>query len=237
MNQPKPRVGDASTSASTQRPKDAATLILVKADAKTSKVLMGKRSAGHVFMPDKYVFPGGRVEPGDGRVPSRTELSAHNEALLRYRSRRRPRAFALSAIRETFEETGLIVGTKGVIEKTIPCDWQEYFSHGALPCLESIQFVGRAITPPGRARRFDARFFMADANLVLLNKDAGDSRELIDVKWLDLQQARTLELPTITRIMLDEVAALIANPSAKHQPRFMRQLKSGYTNDIIRPDR
>ena len=83
------------------RPRDAATLILVRRDAAQPRVLMGKRSGRHDFMPDKYVFPGGRVDPQDSRVPCFSQLSQADEARLRFQSRRVPRAFALTAIRET----------------------------------------------------------------------------------------------------------------------------------------
>ncbi|MEO1407821.1 MAG: NUDIX hydrolase, partial [Pseudomonadota bacterium] len=109
------------------RPKDAATLILVRPGDKEVEVLMGKRSRGHVFMPDKYVFPGGRVDPPDGRVPAATELHPRSEEQLVKYARRKPRAFALTAIRETFEETGLIVGKPCSSNHKVPGDWTEFF--------------------------------------------------------------------------------------------------------------
>ncbi|MCF6328782.1 MAG: NUDIX hydrolase, partial [Henriciella sp.] len=105
------------------RPKDAATLILVRRDASKPRVLMGKRSGRHDFMPDKYVFPGGRVDPQDGRVTAYSELSTANEKRLRHQSRRLPRALALTAIRETFEETGLLIGRNAEMPATSPAGW------------------------------------------------------------------------------------------------------------------
>src|SRR4030081_2611518 len=52
-----------------RRPVDAATLILVDRTAATPKVLVGKRHDKVVFMPGKFVFPGGRVDTTDNRVP------------------------------------------------------------------------------------------------------------------------------------------------------------------------
>ena len=92
------------------RPKDAATLILVRRDGPKPRILVGKRSNRHDFMPDKYVFPGGRVDPTDARAPAASELHETVESDLTIRSRRKPRAFGLTAVRETFEETGLIIG-------------------------------------------------------------------------------------------------------------------------------
>ena len=100
------------------RPRDAATLILVEGSERgKARVLMGKRHAGHRFMPGKFVFPGGRVEPEDRRMAAAGVLDAHVEEKLNARVPRPSasfaRALALAAIRETFEETGLAIGVLG----------------------------------------------------------------------------------------------------------------------------
>ena len=51
------------------RPKDAATLVLVKRDGREPRVLMGQRHGNMAFMANKYVFPGGRIDPADMRIP------------------------------------------------------------------------------------------------------------------------------------------------------------------------
>ncbi|MEL6569916.1 MAG: NUDIX hydrolase, partial [Pseudomonadota bacterium] len=117
------------------RPKDAATLILLRRDESQPRILMGKRSGKHAFMPDKYVFPGGRVDPQDGKAPSLTELHPKTAAKLQIKCRRTPRSFALTAIRETFEETGLIVGKARDIGGARPEGWGDYYALGAAPCL------------------------------------------------------------------------------------------------------
>src|SRR3712207_900104 len=86
------------------RPKDAGTLILVRHDRFEPRLLMGRRAGGHAFMPSKWVFPGGRVDRSDGRAPSATELKPETAARLGPRGR----AMAMAAVRETFEEAGLI---------------------------------------------------------------------------------------------------------------------------------
>src|SRR3977135_3838023 len=99
-----------------QRWRDAATLILVDRSEAMPKVLLGRRHAGHKFLPGRFVFPGGRVEPSDGRMPVGAPLDPGVEARLLQRVRRpsatKARAFALAAIRETFEETGLLIGRR-----------------------------------------------------------------------------------------------------------------------------
>ncbi|MBK6703482.1 MAG: NUDIX hydrolase [Caulobacteraceae bacterium] len=190
------------------RPRDAATLILVRGGR---EVMMGQRSKGHVFMPDKWVFPGGRVDPGDARAKAATELTAETEALLKKGtlSRRPVRAFALAATRETLEETGLSVGGPSG------------------PELDKLSFVARAITPPYRPRRFDARFFMADAEAVLADDKPAEGAELLHVRWFSLADANALDLPSITRFVLKEVEARLAGEAV--QPPFLRWSRGAHS--------
>lgn len=179
------------------RPRDAATLILVRRDAAAPRILMGRRSGGHDFMPDKWVFPGGRIDRADYRAPCLTPLQPEVERDLAATARLRRQdgarlaaALASTAVRETFEETGLAIGRINGARV-----------HGDLGAL---QFIARAITPPARHKRFDARFFMADAER-LHALEPTDSRELGEVAWFRLDECRDLDLPTVTRAVLDVV--------------------------------
>src|SRR3954464_1902345 len=111
------------------RPRDAATLILLDRDGGSTKVLMGRRHAGHAFMPGKVVFPGGRTDPADGSVAVAAGLHPAQQAKLPAgpggTTSARARAIALSAIRETYEEAGLLIGRKGVFATSRP-DWQGF---------------------------------------------------------------------------------------------------------------
>lgn len=191
--------------------RDAATVILVRRDAGEPAVLMGQRGAGAAFMPSKYVFPGGAVDPGDGQVPLAAPL---RPACLERLSQPpgapgRGATFAAAAIRELWEETGLRLGRPGRWSVTPPEDWRSFAETGLVPDPSALRFVFRAITPPGRPRRFDARFFLADA--AALADDPDDfSRacdELGQLHWVALSQARALNLPFITEVVLGEVAA------------------------------
>jgi 8-oxo-dGTP pyrophosphatase MutT (NUDIX family) len=145
------------------RPRDAATLLVIRRDGPVPRVLMGRRVRGHAFMPDKWVFPGGRIHPSDYRVKAASDLAPDAAAALaRTCTSARARALAATAIRETFEETGLIVGRAGR-GGTRSTEWREFLGTGHLPDLAPLAFVARAITPPARTRRFDARFFTVDA--------------------------------------------------------------------------
>lgn len=219
----------------TPRPKDAATLILVRRDQSQPRVLMGKRSGRHTFMPDKYVFPGGRVDAADGRVPSLSELRSGEHSKVAHRTRRQPRAFGLTAIRETFEETGLIVGRPSEFPGTPATDWQKYASQGAAPCLRGFTLVGRAITPPYRPKRFDARFFMAEAEDVLIDeRPPVDGAELSDLQWVTLADAMALDLPNVTRFMLGEIdERLTLKDVSAMRPPFLRWTPRGHSQDRI----
>lgn len=196
----------------TVKPRDAATLILVRGGR---ELMLGQRSKGHVFMPDKWVFPGGRVDPGDARLPAAAELTPDTEALLRQGGavRRPPRAFALAAARETQEEAGLTLGD------------------GAGPDLSKLSFVARAITPPYRSRRFDARFFMADAEQVLCDDCPIAGEELLHIRWFSLDEAESLDLPSITRFVIKEVRARLEGEARK--PPFLRFVRGAHVMDRL----
>jgi len=199
------------------RPRDAATLILVDRSGATPKVLLGRRHDGLKFMAGKFVFPGGRVEPSDKRMPTASPLDKHAEARLMRRVSRpsadKARALALAAIRETFEETGLLLGRRSAAMPPVPeGPWTEFAKAGVLPDLAALHFIVRAITPPRRPRRFDARFFAADAAAIVHRIDGkvGPNSELVELVWLTIAEAKQLDLPTITQVALDELEARVA---------------------------
>jgi 8-oxo-dGTP pyrophosphatase MutT (NUDIX family) len=195
------------------RPKDAATLILIDRQRSGPKVLMGRRHPGHVFMPGMFVFPGGRVDASDRRMVAAGTLHPRAEAALDARVRRRSvqrgRCLALAAIRETFEETGLLLGTRehGAPERVPEGPWSAFREHEVFPDLEALHLVARAITPPGRPRRFDTRFFAADRDAVAAEVKGltGPDSELIELVWVSLAEAPDLPCPTITQVILEEL--------------------------------
>ena len=198
------------------RPKDAATLILIDRSGPTFKVLMGRRHNGHAFLPGKFVFPGGRVEVDDRRVPVTGALDAYDEARLMRRvvraSRLKARAFAVAAIREAFEETGLMIGRKVDAPPTLPEGWLSFAQAHVQPDIGELHFVARAITPPGRPRRFDTRFFAADALAIAhrIESVVGPDAELVELTWVPMAQAQELGLVAITKLVLIDLAARIA---------------------------
>lgn len=205
-------LNDAPRTGGRQRPKDAATLILTRVRKGAPEVLMGRRAPGHVFMASKWVFPGGRVERTDHTAASASDL-AHADAIRLGREvpPRRARALALAAVRETFEETGLLLAEPAP-PASVAGPWREFRAVGALPDLAALRYIARAITPPGRTRRFDARFFMADAAALLHPEPTAGSGELDEIAWLPLDEARAVDLPAITRFVLGEVAERLSHP-------------------------
>jgi 8-oxo-dGTP pyrophosphatase MutT (NUDIX family) len=190
------------------RPRDAATLILTRQSAGGVELLMGRRHEGHRFMPNMWVFPGGRIDRSDAYIEPARPLRPDVVARLGIGcTPRRAQAIALAGIRETFEETGLRVGrpAEGTVPKAPSRIWADFLETGIVPALDMLDYVARAITPPYRPIRFHARFFMADA--AHAQGEAKPSAELVELKWLPIEAARRLDLPRITAIVLDEIAA------------------------------
>jgi 8-oxo-dGTP pyrophosphatase MutT (NUDIX family) len=199
------------------RPLDAASLILYRRHRGGPEVLMGQRHAGHVFMPHRYVFPGGRVGPLDARVPAASGLAPAAEARLAAgcRSRARAHALAIAAVRETYEETGLMIGAPSPLAARLDQrHWRGFREAGIAPVLDGLRYMFRAVTPPGAVRRFDARFFLAEADDRVQGELGGDG-ELENMAWFPIAEALALRLSIPTRLVLEEVLRLIeAGPGA-----------------------
>lgn len=195
------------------RPRDAATLIVLRRDGDSHRVLMGRRHDAHKFMPGKYVFPGGRTDPADSRIRPLTGLDPVVEAKLLARMRGRPsparaRGLGMAALRETFEEAGLVIGANPATNlRSKASGWREFLHTGVQPTLHHLVFVARAVTPPGRTRRFDTRFFVAEAEHVMgdLHDLSGASEELLELHWLTFAEARERDIPQITSVVLTEL--------------------------------
>jgi 8-oxo-dGTP pyrophosphatase MutT (NUDIX family) len=193
------------------RPRDAATLILVKKIRGRPAVLMGQRHSGHRFMPDQYVFPGGRVDRADHYAQAATPLAPHVvELLQRAAAPARAEALALAAVRETFEETGLILGQPMATPRRMPASWSAFYATGQGPALDALEYLTRAVTPPFRPIRFNARFFLADASRI--SGEIAGSGELLDLDFIPIARARKLQIPAIQLRVLETVAEFLAAP-------------------------
>lgn len=195
------------------RPRDAATLILLDRSGGLPKVLMGRRHMRHAFMPGRFVFPGGRTDPGDSRIPVATPLHPEEERRIAGSGARatpaRARAIALSAIRETYEEAGLLLGRRQPFSSANP-HWRGFAELGVHPALANMRFVARAITPPGRVRRFDTRFLAAWRDEVAAELPSGPSGELEELVWLPIAEATKQDVPAITKSVLADLECRLA---------------------------
>lgn len=187
------------------RAQDAASLILIdRSHGNTPRILMGRRASAHVFMPDVYVFPGGRRDRSDHALPYGRDLNPLVlEKLLAGTSSRmghaRARALALAAMRELHEETGIRPASRNG------------------PDLNMLRYVARAITPPGGVRRYDTRFFLSFCEETVFDMSHfGDTDELEDLQWLDIAAVSSLKLARITQTVLEDVKDLLKLDPSVH---------------------
>lgn len=227
MNAPQPEKEEKEDDSHPyRRPKDAATLILVDRSGSVPKVLVGKRHDKVVFMPGKFVFPGGRVDATDNKIPVAAEIPKALEKKLVSGSPKitpaRARALAVAAIREACEETGLCLGKKvsrmnGAAAK-LTGEWKPFADAGLLPDPSGLFLIARAITPPGRVRRFDTRFFTADASAIahqvegVIHADA----ELVELVWVELGSQPLADAHMMTKMVLRELDQRLATGPLSH---------------------
>lgn len=198
------------------RPRFAASMLLIDRSGPEPTVLLGRRNAALKFLPNKYAFPGGRLEPDDRAMVASGCL--RERCIDRLQLRRRngsppPQAFALAAIRELFEETGLLLGAKAQANSkaAIPPAWQAFTDLGFTPNLAPLTYFARAITPPSFPRRFDTSFFLLDASEIAhrIHGYVSDDTELVELVWLPFAEAGQRDVPKITAMILLELEARI----------------------------
>ena len=206
-----------------RRPRDAATLILIDRSHAKPRVLVGKRHDNVVFMPGKFVFPGGSVDKSDNRIQVAAPIPKELEANLMKGSPKtepsRARSLAVAAIREACEETGLCLGRKSDNgTKTLNGVWQPFADAGLLPDPSGLFLIARAITPPGRVRRFDTRFFTADASAIahrvegVIHADA----ELVELVWVEIGSEPLADAHMMTKTVLRELDKRLATGPLRH---------------------
>jgi len=189
-------------------PRNAASLILLKEHNKKTKVLLGKRSNQARFMPGAWVFPGGVVDKNDFTSCKNKSLSTEIiKKLAVAKNSNLANALAIASIRETAEETGLLLGkfNKNIYKKNIDLtNGLDIMANQKLcPDLDKINYLGRAITPTFSPIRFHARFFVADAKF--LKGKIKISQELVEIKWIPLQEATSLPMADVTEFMINEL--------------------------------
>ena len=233
---------DGSRPGISLRPKAASTLIILDGKKNNPKVLMGRRHRKHKFMPGLYVFPGGRVEKTDGGIRAHDELNARVAKKIQANlgakaTNRKTRALGLACMRETYEETGVILGetTQSSPKRQTVVASTLYDNHPVIPTLSPLRLVARAITPPGRPRRFDTWFFATWSSHIKKQLRYKPSDELEKVQWITINDALKLELPLITQTILEELSERLnvdpdLSPNKKipffhlHHNKFVREM-------------
>jgi 8-oxo-dGTP pyrophosphatase MutT (NUDIX family) len=201
--------GRVAAGAAPVKPRDAGSLIIWRAGA---EVLMGRRSRKAAFVPDFFVFPGGRLDAADSAVRAATPLDAdavarmgvHGDAAL-------AEALALAAVRETFEETGLLLAEIGDIGDTVHPEWAQWKTRDLAPGLHRLRYFGRAITSPSSPIRFHARFFAARAEE--FRGEIAGSGELSELGFYPATEVlANMPVVDVTEFMLNRVIAYAADP-------------------------
>ena len=221
--------------------RDASSIVLVDSRGREPRILMGKRAAKHKFMPNIYVFPGGRVDYADRFGPVGLDYQDDTLDLLMQQMRGRTTALraqmlGLAAIRETYEEVDLKIGIEtDTVHKTANPSWAAFSKDGLKADLSKLAYIARAITPPGQNRRFDTRFFMADVSTYLDSQQAQSSEELEDVRWVTFEQTKELPLHFITkRILLSAKSGLEGLNSGKTQPNVAFYRPKAGSKDVAK---
>jgi len=176
-------------------------------------------------MPGIFVFPGGRVASEDRRPSGFPEPLPDPQPGLDRTSRQDLAVFARAALRETYEETGLLLGATGAsgaawdVDPAIPPrpprpprpdgdstePWRAFVSSGLAPGFGGLRLVARAITPATSPVRFHSRFFLADGGAVA--GEIGGDGELEDIHWAPLESLPSLPMADITLLVLEEALA------------------------------
>lgn len=213
--------------------RDAACLVLVDRSADEPRLLLGRRRATQVFLPNKWVFPGGRVDTDDHALAALAGDEAQAPAVAAGHA-----PFAWAAVRETFEETGILVGGGTPLPAALPAAWQHFAALGAMPGISGLKPLARAITPPGFPRRFDTWFYLADWQASHPIHGTPDG-ELLDLGWFTLAGVRALDLAIITRLIVDDVAialGLAAEPEEAGIPFYFQDV-DGYRRTLLASSR
>jgi len=203
------------------RPVDAAGLVLIRDGSHGPEVLLGRRHRRVTFLPDIYVFPGGRVDPEDARPSGFAERFAPGlePQLARSCTRRPPAAFPRAALRETFEETGLLLGRPAAPApdaENHAGPWRHFAEHGLAPAFDALDLICRAITPAASRRRYNTRFFLADGATAV--GEIGGSGELEDLQWFPVGETTRLGLVDVTQVVLAEALRRWRDSTLKGAP-------------------
>lgn len=208
------------------RPRAAAGVVLLRGSAAGPEVLLGRRCARTRFMPGVYVFPGGRLDPGDRRASGFAEPPQRSEGLDGATRRLLP-ALRRAALRETWEETGLLLadpeGAARQEGEPAPADalWRRFGETGGAPAFGALHLLARAITPPSSPIRYHTRFFLCRAETVALHGELQGDGELEDLGWRPPAALGELPMADVTRAVLAEALTRLVRPDRADARLFL----------------
>lgn len=207
------------------RPRDAASLVLIDTQEDEPRILMGRRHSRMKFIPDAFVFPGGKLDAGDVGVRAAAGFGNQTAQMMQgaAASRAKSEALAAAAIRETFEETGLLVAAPGDVGIVAGEGWEPFRERGLAPRLDVLDFIARAITPASSPIRFHARFFAASAEVA--SGEVKGSGELEELDWYPISEALKLPVIDVTEFVLEEISRRHKGHSRARVPLY------SYRND------
>jgi 8-oxo-dGTP pyrophosphatase MutT (NUDIX family) len=179
--------------------RDAATVVLVRDAAEGIELFFVKRRADVRFMGGAFVFPGGKLDPEDGSAEIHADLDDRAcRQRLSEEDNPNARALFVAAARECLEESGVLLSNDAVSAERIAAarhaldvdkrGFAEVLAEcGATLALSRLVAFARWVTPRGETRRFDARFFLAQASSDTVATH--DTRETVASAWLSPQEA------------------------------------------------
>lgn len=213
------------------KPKLASTIVLTHGDPKNPHILMGQRAGRSDFMPSVYVFPGGRVDRADSYAPFYKDLSSRNANILEAKyTARKARAIALATIRETYEETNLMLGKSAKFKRNINnASWDAFREKNILPDLSEIDVFGRAVTPPYRHKRYDTWFFIQ--HLSGQRPGISDSAELVNVGWYTIEEIAELKTARVTSLMMQILKDYLKAPNRSDQILYLHMHHGKFAQD------
>ncbi len=225
-----------------QHPRPASSVLILDYDHKPTRVLMGLRQHTHIFLPNTYVFPGGRIDKSDSRLKHFMPHQDQTLDLLQRTTHKRhaslyKQAFGLACIRETLEETGYFIGQFTQYRPRISSQWKNFFQAGMCPDLSILHYIARAVTPTGKPRRYDTCFFAVDAKHIhTTHHPSHIDDEFVNICWLTWEEAINSRISSITKHLLHDVSSLFDSRDnlcqTSHIP-FYHQRGKQYIRDIL----
>ncbi|MEC8562116.1 MAG: hypothetical protein VXY22_05970 [Pseudomonadota bacterium] len=201
------------------RPIDAASLVVYKEKKGRVQVLMGRRGNSAKFQPGYYVFPGGVKERWDNSTNFINHLDKKSiKDMGVSNNQSKAHALAMTAIREAYEEVGLVFGIQTYkTQKIFNKNWRFFHENNIYPDLGALEYLGRAITPHYLPIRYHARFFSIAFEHHFCTEEVDG--ELEDIQWVDLSDPYKIKMMGVQKMILEILKTRIK--TGRLTPKFL----------------